>query len=41
MPPAMGIIETAAGTGEKGYAGDGGPAIHARMSEPFMCAFDP
>ena len=40
MPPAIGIIETAAGTGEKGYAGDGGLATHARMSEPFMCAFD-
>ena len=40
MPPAIGIIQTVAGTGEKGYAGDGGLAIHARMSEPFMCAFD-
>ena len=40
MPPAIGIMQTVAGTGEKGYAGDGGLAIHARMSEPFMCAFD-
>jgi hypothetical protein len=40
MLPAIGIIQTVAGTGEKGYAGDGGLAIHARMSEPFMCAFD-
>ena len=40
MPPAIGLIETAAGTGEKGYTGDGGLATHARMSEPFMCAFD-
>jgi hypothetical protein len=36
MPPAIGIMQTVAGTGEKGYAGDGGLAIHARMSEPFM-----
>ena len=40
MPPAIGIMQTVAGTGEKGYAGDGGLATHARMSEPFMCAFD-
>ena len=40
MLPAIGIIQTVAGTGEKGYAGDGGLATHARMSEPFMCAFD-
>jgi len=40
MPPTMGIMQTVAGTGEKGYAGDGGLATHARMSEPFMCAFD-
>jgi sugar lactone lactonase YvrE len=29
------------GTGEKGYAGDGGPASGALLNEPFMCAFDP
>src|SRR5499433_1856751 len=40
MLPDVGIIQTVAGTGEKGYAGDGGLATHARMSEPFMCAFD-
>ncbi len=40
MSPAIGIIQTVAGTGEKGYAGDGGLATHALMSEPFMCAFD-
>ncbi len=34
-------IRTVAGTGDKGYAGDGGLATQARMSEPFMCAFDP
>ena len=35
-----GIITTVAGTGEKGYRGDGGPAQLAHFSEPFMCAFD-
>ncbi len=35
-----GIITTVAGTGEKGYRGDGGPAQLAHLSEPFMCAFD-
>src|SRR5437016_10578151 len=40
MSTPIGIIQTVAGTGEKGYAGDGGLAIQALMSEPFMCAFD-
>ncbi|MBM3226125.1 MAG: hypothetical protein FJZ47_20345, partial [Candidatus Tectomicrobia bacterium] len=40
MLPALGMLQTVAGTGEKGYAGDGGPATSARLSEPFMCAFD-
>jgi NHL repeat len=35
-----GMIRTIAGTGEKGYAGDGGPAVSALLNEPFMCAFD-
>ena len=34
------IITTTAGTGEKGYRGDGRSAAEAHLSEPFMCAFD-
>ena len=33
-------IRTAVGTGEAGYAGDGGPAVRAALREPFMCDFD-
>ena len=40
MPYQSGIITTIAGTGEAGYAGDGGLASAALMREPFMCAFD-
>jgi hypothetical protein len=40
MPFAKGKIQTLVGTGEKGYAGDGGPSALALASEPFMCAFD-
>ena len=38
VPP--GIIQTVAGTGEVGYAGDRGPARLAMLGDPFMCAFD-
>ncbi|MBI3326673.1 MAG: hypothetical protein HYZ81_08230 [Nitrospinae bacterium] len=38
VPP--GVLQTVVGTGEKGYAGDGGPAAQALLNEPFMCAFD-
>jgi DNA-binding beta-propeller fold protein YncE len=34
------VISTVAGTGEKGFAGDGGPAIAARLNGPFDVAFD-
>ena len=40
MPVGPGRIQTIAGTGAKGYAGDGGPARQALLNEPFMCAFD-
>jgi streptogramin lyase len=35
------IITTAVGTGEPGFAGDGGPAITAQLNGPFDVAFDP
>lgn len=34
-------ISTFAGTGEPSYAGDGGPALAARLNNPFDLAFDP
>src|SRR5438270_2664820 len=33
-----GIITTVAGTGRKGYAGDGGPAAKATLNEPYAVA---
>lgn len=35
-----GIIQTVAGTGEKGYSGDGGPALKARLNEPYEVRFN-
>lgn len=40
MDIRQGQIQTIAGTGEAGYAGDGGPAEQALLREPFMCDFD-
>src|SRR5579863_5794991 len=34
------IITTAVGTGDKGFAGDGGPASAALLNGPFDIAFD-
>jgi DNA-binding beta-propeller fold protein YncE len=35
-----GIILTVAGTGMKGYSGDGGPAVLARLDEPYGIVLD-
>jgi streptogramin lyase len=35
-----GKISTFAGTGEKGYSGDGGPATKAQLAEPYEVRFD-
>ena len=40
MAYEAGKIETLAGTGTSGFAGDGGPASRAVLGEPFMCDFD-
>ncbi len=35
-----GIITTVAGTGQRGFAGDGGPARNAQLAEPLRIALD-
>lgn len=35
-----GVITTIAGTGQKGYSGDGGPAKEATLNEPYELRFD-
>lgn len=35
-----GVITTVAGSGRKGYSGDGGPATEARLGEPYEVRFD-
>src|SRR5262249_36082505 len=35
-----GEISTVAGSGQKGYAGDGGPALAASLNEPYEVRFD-
>ena len=37
---ASGIITTIAGTGTKGYDGDGGKAVSATLNQPYALAFD-
>jgi streptogramin lyase len=37
---ATGTIDTVAGTGKAGYAGDGGPAAAALLNQPFHCELD-
>jgi sugar lactone lactonase YvrE len=39
-PRLAGRVETVAGTGEAGFAGDGGPAAQARLQEPFGVEID-
>jgi uncharacterized protein (TIGR03437 family) len=40
MVTSAGIIQTIAGTGEKGYGGDDGPATQAKLSDPSGLAVD-
>lgn len=40
MADAASTITSVAGTGEKGFAGDGGPAEKAKLDQPFDVAFD-
>lgn len=37
---ADGVISTVAGTGERGWGGDGGLAINAKLNEPYEVRFD-
>ncbi|HJT36217.1 MAG TPA: prolyl oligopeptidase family serine peptidase [Pirellulales bacterium] len=37
---AKGHLATVAGSGQKGYAGDGGPATEAELNEPYEVRFD-
>ena len=33
-------LSTVAGSGQKGYAGDGGPALQAQLNQPYEIRFD-
>lgn len=37
---AAGTVSTIAGSGKKGYSGDGGPATQAELNEPYEVRFD-
>jgi streptogramin lyase len=37
---ANGVITTVAGNGDKGWTGDGGPALQASLNEPYELRFD-
>lgn len=37
---ASGLATTVAGTGQKGYSGDGGPATKSQLNEPYEVRFD-
>ena len=39
--PKSGLVTAFAGTGEKGFSGDGGPAIRAKFGGCFCVSFDP
>jgi DNA-binding beta-propeller fold protein YncE len=41
LDPKTGVVTNFAGTGEKGYAGDGGPADKARFGGVYCIALDP
>src|SRR5262249_18741810 len=41
LDPKTGIVTPFAGTGEKGYGGDGGPAAKAQFGAIYCVAFDP
>src|SRR5215467_14389759 len=34
------LLSTVAGSGSKGYSGDGGPALQAQLNEPYDIRFD-
>jgi NHL repeat len=36
-PAAAGVIDTVAGTGAKGYSGDGARSVRATLNQPFHC----
>lgn len=40
LDPATGVLSAFAGTGKKGFSGDGGPALQADFSGIFCVAFD-